>query len=187
MVFMGCPTSTSWRTCERRQAGKRPRAGWSSRHLGNGASMAAVLAGKGIDTTMGLTPAGGLMMGTRSGDLDPGRASLPAGGKGPQPGDRRLPGEPAVGLDRRVGQQFRHARSAGPRGRRSPRRPGRRAVLLPGAEILGAMAAVLGGLDTLVFTAGVGTNAPTIRQRICRGLEFMGIRLDPDATKPTPR
>ena len=113
-------------------------------HLGNGASMAAVLAGKGIDTTMGLTPAGGLMMGTRSGDLDPGLLLYLLRGKGTQPVHRGLPGEPAFGLDRRVGQQLRHARSPGPRGKRSPRRPGSRAVLLSGAEAPGGAGRRLG-------------------------------------------
>ena len=157
-------------------------------HLGNGASMAAVRAGKSIDTTMGLTPAGGLMMGTRSGDLDPGVAPLPARGKGTQPVHRGLPGQSAVGPDRRVGQQFRHARPAGPRGRAIHTPPRQWSMFCYQArKHLGALAAVLGGLDTLVFTAGVGANAPPSGSGSAGDWSSWAFAWIPGATKPTRR
>lgn len=146
-------------------------------HLGNGASMAAIRGGVGIDTTMGLTPAGGLMMGTRSGDLDPGVLLYLLREKGRSPST----------LDYLVNQR---AGLIGVSGTTSDMRDllaqeaGDRHVAEAielycyQAQHLGALAAVLGGLDTLVFTAGVGENAPAIRDRICQGLEFLGIHLD---------
>ena len=147
-------------------------------HLGNGASMTAVKSGKGLDTTMGLTPAGGLMMGTRSGDLDPGvllylleekerspstvdylvnqRSGL-IGVSGSSSDMRDL-------LDREAGDP--HASQAV------------EMYCYQAKKFIGALAAVLGGLNTLVFTAGVGANSPIIRERICHGLEFLGIKLD---------
>ena len=129
-------------------------------HLGNGASMAAVRGGQGVDTTMGFTPAGGLMMGTRSGDLDPGVLVYLLVEKGRSARDRRLPGEPALRADRRLGQQLGHARpalAARPTIPTPPRPSSCTATRR--RKHLGGLAAVLGGLDTLVFTAGVGANA----------------------------
>jgi acetate kinase len=147
-------------------------------HLGNGASMAAVKGGKSLDTTMGLTPAGGLMMGTRSGDLDPGVLLYLLEEKG----------RTAAAADYLVNQL---SGLVGVSGSSSDMRDllsheaedphAAQAVELycyQARKYVGAMAATLGGLDTFVFTAGVGANAPRIRSRICRGLEFLGIRLD---------
>ncbi len=149
-------------------------------HLGNGASMAAVRGGQGVDTTMGFTPAGGLMMGTRCGDVDPGVLIYLLVEKGRSP----------AALDYLVNQR---SGLIGVSGSSSDVRDllGREAEDPHAAEALelycytarkhlGALAAVLGGLDTLVFTAGVGTHAATIRARICQGMEYLGIRLDPD-------
>ncbi len=147
-------------------------------HLGNGASMAAVRGGQGVDTTMGFTPAGGLMMGTRSGDLDPGVLVYLLVEKG------RTPATVDYLVNQRSGLIGVSGSSSDVRdllGREAEDPHAAEAIELYcylARKHLGALAAVLGGLDTLVFTAGVGTYAPTIRARICRGMEFLGIRLD---------
>ena len=147
-------------------------------HLGNGASMAAVRGGRSVDTTMGFTPAGGLMMGTRSGDLDPGVLVYLLLEKG----------RSATTIDYLVNQRSGLIGVSGSSsdvrdllGREADDPHAAQAVELycyQARKYLGALAAVLGGLDTLVFTAGVGAHAPSIRERICRGMEFLGIRLD---------
>ncbi len=148
-------------------------------HLGNGASLAAVRGGRSVDTTMGLTPLGGLVMGTRCGDLDPGvvlyllrekrlgvaevdeilhaRSGL-LGVSGTSPNMHDL-------IERQAGD----ARAA-------------EAIDLfcyQARKFIAALAAALEGLDTLVFTAGIGEHAPYIRARICQGLGFLGVALDP--------
>jgi acetate kinase len=149
-------------------------------HLGNGASMAAVRGGIGIDTTMGFTPAGGLMMGTRPGDLDPGvllyllveRGMTPAAANELVNQKAGLLGVSGIGADMRdlLGKEATDAQAA-------------EAITLfcyQAKKYLGALVAVLGGLDTLVFTGGIGEHAPSVRLRICEGLDFLGIRIDPD-------
>jgi len=148
-------------------------------HLGNGASMAAIHGGVGVETTMGLTPAGGLMMGTRSGDLDPGVLLYLLREK------NRTPATVDYLVNQRAGL-------IGVSGSTSDMRDllqqeagdphVAEAIELycyQAKKYLGALAAVLGGLNTLVFTAGIGEKAPTIRGRICQGMEFLGIQLDP--------
>lgn len=147
-------------------------------HLGNGASMAAVRSGKGIDTTMGLTPAGGLIMGTRSGDLDPGVLLYLLEEKGRSPSTVNYLVNQRSGLIGISGSSSDMrdllAREAGdPNAAQAIEM-----YCYQARKHLAALAAALGGLDTLVFTAGVGGNAPVIRQRICQGLEFMGVELD---------
>ncbi len=147
-------------------------------HLGSGASMAAVRDGRPVDTTMALTPAAGLVMGTRSGDVDPGLASFFARS------------------ERMTSSEFDHMMNheSGLLGisetssdmqelldRESEDVRARDAVALfcqQAKKWLGSYAAVLGGLDTLVFAGGIGENAPAIRARICDGLGFLGIELD---------
>ncbi len=147
-------------------------------HLGNGASMAAVRAGKGIDTTMGLTPAGGLMMGTRCGDLDPGILLYLLQEKG------RTPATVDYLVNQRSGLIGVSGSSSDMRDLLSHEAADPHAAeaiemfCYQARKFVAAMASVLGGLDTFVFTAGVGTYAPEIRQRICTGLEFMGIHID---------
>jgi acetate kinase len=147
-------------------------------HLGNGASMAAIQSGKCIDTTMGLTPAGGLVMGKRSGDLDPGVLLYLLQEKG------RSPSTVDYLVNERSGLMGVSGSSSDMRdllGREARDPHAAQAVELfcyQARKFVGALATVLGGLDTLIFTAGVGANSPLVRQRICRGLEFMGIRLD---------
>ena len=148
-------------------------------HLGSGASMAAVRGGIGIDTTMGFTPAGGLMMGTRSGDISPGVLLYLLAERGMTPA--RL----NVLLNRQSGLLGVSGISADMRDlleRESADAHAAEAVALfcyQARKYLGALAAVLGGLDTLVFTGGIGEYAAAVRLRIGEGLEFLGIRIDP--------
>jgi acetate kinase len=147
-------------------------------HLGNGASLAAVREGKSIDTSMGFTPTGGLVMSTRSGDLDPGLAPYLA--RIEQMTIKQfyemvnhksgLLGVSETSPDMRelLADETGDVRAA-------------EAVALFCYQVkkwIGAFAAALGGLDTLVFTGGIGENAPTIRTRICDGLGFLGIELE---------
>jgi len=147
-------------------------------HLGNGASMVAVRGGVGVDTTMGFTPTGGLVMGTRSGDLDPGVLVYLLEEKGLSP--------PEVGelINRRAGllgvsETSADMRDLLSREANDPRAAAAVALFCYQAKkFVGALAAALGGLDTLVFTGGIGEHAATVRWRICEGLEFLGLRLD---------
>lgn len=148
-------------------------------HLGNGASLAAVLDGKSMDTSMGFTPAAGVPMSTRSGDLDPGLAWYLA----------RTENMSAQQFHQMVNSQ---SGLLGVSETSSDMRDllEREALDLRAAEAvalfcyqikkwIGAFAAVLGGLDTLVFAGGIGENAALVRARICAGLGFLGIELDP--------
>lgn len=152
-------------------------------HLGNGSSVAAVDEGCCVDTSMGFTPIGGVVMSTRSGDLDPGVVTHIA----------RITGADAD----RVEHELSHrAGLAGLSGGTSDMREllareegddaCRLAVAIYCREItkrIGAYAAVLGGLDTLVFSGGIGEHAPVIRERICAGLGFLGVHLDAAANR----
>ena len=146
-------------------------------HLGNGASLAAVRAGRSIDTSMGFTPAAGLVMSTRSGDLDPGLLSFLVRRERMTPAqfDRMvnhesgLLGVSGISSDMRdlLAREARHA-------------PAAEAVDLfcyQAKKWIGAYAAALGGLDTLVFAGGIGENAAVVRARICNGLGFLGLKL----------
>lgn len=148
-------------------------------HLGNGASLAAVHHGKSMDTSMGFTPAGGIIMGTRPGDLDPGtvwammeRESLSTS---------------------QLNQLINHQSGLFGISETSPDMRDLlelRATDIRAAEAvdlfcyqikkwIGAFAAALGGVETLVFSGGIGEQAPEIRAQICAGLEFLGISLSP--------
>ena len=147
-------------------------------HLGNGASLAAVRNGKSIDTSMGFTPTAGLVMSTRSGDLDPGLATYLARTEqmttqqfyamvNHQSG---LLGISETSSDMRdlCANEATDVRAA-------------EAVALFCYQVkkwIGSFAAALGGLDTLVFAGGIGENAPVVRARICSGLDFLGIQLN---------
>ena len=148
-------------------------------HLGNGASMTAVYQGRPRETTMGFTPAGGLVMSTRSGDLDPGVALYLLREKGYDAG--RL--EELV--DRRGGLAALSGGTSDMQTLVTERERGNeRAALAVDAfcyqarKFVGALAAVLGGVDTLVFTGGVGEKSAVVRAGICRGLEHLGVELD---------
>jgi acetate kinase len=151
-------------------------------HLGNGCSAAAIAGGRSVDTTMGFTPLEGLVMGTRSGSVDPGILTF------------LMRQEQLTGDE--IDELLNHRSGLlGLSGRWSDMRDilaamdrhDRRAKLAFDVYIhrvrqaVGAMAAVLGGIDALVFTAGVGENAVAVRTEVCRPLEFLGLKLDPEA------
>ncbi len=146
-------------------------------HLGNGASMAAVHQGRSIDTTMGLTPAGGLTMSTRTGDMDPGVVLYLLQEKNMDAAavNRLLNKE--SGLKAISGQEtdIQKLLAAG---------DDARAVeainyfCYQARKFAGALAAVLGGLDTFIFTGGIGEHAAEVRRQVCEGLAFVGMQLD---------
>jgi acetate kinase len=148
-------------------------------HLGNGASLAAVRDGVGIDTSMGFTPTSGVVMSTRSGDLDPGVVSFLAATEAIDvAGYQRMVTHESGLLG--VSETSSDIRDLLERERDDVRAA--EAVALFCYQVkkwIGAFAAVLGGLDTLVFAGGIGENAASIRARICAGLEHLGIELDP--------
>lgn len=148
-------------------------------HLGNGASLAAVRDGCCLDTSMGLTPASGLMMGTRSGDLDPGLAYLLARREGLTPARfQRLVHQESGLLG--VSGISSDVRDLVAKSATSPAAAEALELFCCQAKKwIGAFAAVLGGLDTLVFSGGIGENAPEIRAGICAGLGFLGLELEP--------
>jgi acetate kinase len=141
-------------------------------HLGNGASMVALLNGQPVETTMGLTPAGGIMMGTRAGDLDPGIYVH----------IERMTGmstdEFESLVNRKSGLLGVSGLSADMRKLEAATDNRRAALAIEmycyiARKHIGALAAVLGGLDTLVFTAGIGENSALVRRKICEGLEYL--------------
>jgi acetate kinase len=147
-------------------------------HLGNGASLAAVRGGKSIDTSMGFTPTSGLVMSTRTGDLDPGLVYYLA----------RTQRMTAARFQQMVNYE---SGLLGVSGTSSDLRDllARETDDIRAAEAvalfcyqtkkwIGTFAAALGGLDTLIFAGGIGENAPLIRARICDGLGFLGVELD---------
>jgi len=149
-------------------------------HLGHGASMAAVHKGRCLDTTMGFTPAGGLVMSTRTGDLDPGVLLYLLEQEGMAPRE----------LNELVNRRAGLLGVSGITGdmkelleREADEPQAKDAVDLfccQARKFLGGLAAVLGGVDTLVFTGGIGENAPEVRRRISVRLEFLGLDLDPE-------
>ncbi|WP_128546163.1 acetate/propionate family kinase [Larkinella soli] len=146
-------------------------------HLGNGCSITAVRAGRSVDTSMGFGPLSGLVMGTRSGDIDPSVLfHLMAHGYSPE--------EVGHLLNKQSGMKglsgFSDMRDVG-----KAREAGDRAAELASEiyayrvrKYVGAYAAVLNGVDALIFTAGVGENDAAMRARICRGLDFLGVSVD---------
>jgi acetate kinase len=147
-------------------------------HLGNGASMAAIEGGRSLDTTMGLTPAGGLVMSTRLGDLDPGVIVYLLQEKGMTPAavnqlinhQAGLLGISGISADMHdlLAQENTQAGAA----------LAVEIFVYQARKFVGALAAALGGLETLIFTGGIGENSDTIRARICAPLGFLGIHLD---------
>jgi acetate kinase len=148
-------------------------------HLGNGASLAAVRAGGCIDTSMGFTPTSGLVMSTRSGDLDPGIVNFLASTEAMDaPGFQRMVTQESGLLG--VSETSSDIRDLLAREALDVRAAEAVALFCYQAKKwIGAFAAALGGVDTLVFAGGIGENAVSIRARICAGLEFLGIELDP--------
>jgi acetate kinase len=153
-------------------------------HLGNGASMAAVRDGHSLDTTMGLTPIGGLVMSTRSGDLDPGVLLYLHDAEKIDPGEMRKSVEQTGGL---LGVSGSSGDMQDLLARMDRDNHAAEAVALfcySARKHLGALIGALGGIDTLVFTGGIGEHAPEVRHRICGGFDFLGIELD-DARNTT--
>ena len=147
-------------------------------HLGNGASMAAVRNGKSVDTTMGFTPTAGLPMSTRSGDLDPGIVAYLAKNEGMSLDQFHEMVNSKSGL-LGVSESSPDVRDLLAREKDDERAADAIALFCYHARRwIGGFAAVLGGLDTLVFSGGIGENSPDIRARICDGLEFLGVKLD---------
>jgi acetate kinase len=147
-------------------------------HLGNGASIAAVRDGKSIDTSMGFTPTSGLVMSTRSGDLDPGVMSFLALTESMDPAAFQKMVTQASGL-LGVSETSSDMRDLLAREAQDVRAA--EAVALFCYQIkkwIGAFTAALGGLDTLVFAGGIGENAAAVRARVCEGLHYLGIHLD---------
>lgn len=148
-------------------------------HLGNGASMAAVHHGKAVDTTMGFTPTSGLPMSRRSGDLDPGLVSYLARTEGMSVDrfHRMINTESGLLGVSETSSDMRDLLKE----ERSDTRAAEAVALFcyHAKRAIGSLAAALGGLDTLVFSAGIGEHAPVIRARICEGLEFLGVVVDP--------
>ena len=149
-------------------------------HLGSGASLCAMKDGQSVDTTMGFSALDGLPMGTRCGNLDPARSSSCSGKAGALIGSRTSStknpacwGSPSVSNDVRVLLA-------------SDRPLAAEAIEFFVYRIvreIGSLTAALGGLDALVFTAGIGENSPVIRQQVCQGLAWLGITIDPDANQ----
>lgn len=156
-------------------------------HLGNGCSAAAIKAGNSVDTSMGMTPLEGLVMGTRSGDLDPAIVGIIARKEGMSPSEvdtllntqsgllgisgltndmRELQGELKEHDDRRV-------------------RLAIEVFCYRARKYMGAYLAAMGGADAIVFTGGIGENSPDVRARICDGMEWAGLRIDSGKNEQT--
>ena len=149
-------------------------------HLGNGSSLSAVKDGKCQDTSMGLTPLAGVPMGTRSGDLDPAVVQFVMNKYGMSADEclNMLNKKSGVLALSGVSSDFRDIEDGAADGNEDC------ALALDKfayevRKYVGSYAAALGGLDCLVFTAGVGEKSPDMRERICEGLEFLGVKLDP--------
>ncbi len=153
-------------------------------HLGNGASMAAVKFGKSIDTTMGFTPLEGLLMGTRSGDLDPSIITY-------------VMGKEELTISEVSTMLNKHSGLVGISGESSDMREIEQAVSEGDKKAtyafnvftyrikkyIGAYASAMGGLDVVVFTGGIGENSTNVRRDVCDDMEFLGIKLDPELNK----
>ena len=153
-------------------------------HIGNGGSITAIKDGKSVDTSMGLTPLEGLMMGTRSGDIDGGAVTY----------IMEKEGLDAAGmsnlLNKKSGVLGIFGESSDMRDLESAAAAGNQRALLAERmyfyrmkKYIGSYAAALGGVDIIVFTGGVGENQASARWAACEGLEFMGVKLDADRNK----
>jgi len=146
-------------------------------HLGSGASLAAVREGRSIDTTMGFTPAAGIPMSTRSGDLDPGLGWYLASRENISPENFNSMVNHGSGL-LGISETSADIRVLLAHEATDPRAAEAVAIFCYQArKAIGALAAALGGIDTLVFSGGIGENSAEIRARICAGLNFLGIKI----------
>jgi acetate kinase len=152
-------------------------------HLGNGASLTAVRHGESVETTMGFSPAGGLVMGTRLGDIDPSVLlyAVQQEHASAEALSRLVNAESGL---QGVAQTSHDMRDLLAREATDPRAADAVALFCHTArKHLGALAAVLGGLDTLIFTGGIGEHAAPVRERFCADLGFLGIALDADRNR----
>ena len=148
-------------------------------HVGNGGSITAVKYGKSIDTSMGLTPTEGLMMGTRVGDIDPGAITFLMGKHNLSAADiqRIINKESGVAGVSEISSDMREIEAAVNAGNE-------RAILALEMyeqrilKYVGAYAAEMGGVDIIVFTGGVGENQTGVRENVCKPLAFMGVEID---------
>ncbi len=153
-------------------------------HIGNGASVSAVQFGKCIDTSMGLTPLAGVMMGSRSGDIDPSAVTYLMDKLGLQPQEMAdfLNKESGVLGITGISSDMRDVEKAASEGNK-------RAILALEMyayrikKYIGSYAAAMGGVDIIVWTAGVGENQTGLRMQTCEGLEFLGVEMDAEANK----
>ncbi len=153
-------------------------------HLGNGSSISAVDCGKCVDTSMGFTPLAGVLMGTRSGDIDASAVEFLARKKGYSYSEmiEYLNKKCGVAGISGVSSDFRDLEKGMKRGNE-------RCVLAldmfayQTKKFVGAYAAAMGGLDCIVFTAGIGENTPYVREEVCKGLEFLGVKFNGRANK----
>jgi acetate kinase len=158
-------------------------------HLGNGCSACAIRAGRSVDTSMGMTPLEGLVMGTRSGDLDPAILNLMASKEGLSPhevesvlnsqsgllGISGLTNDMKVLEDELLVHEDRRVRLA------------IEIFCYRARKYLGSFLAAMGGADAVIFTGGIGENSPLVRQRICSGLEWAGLKIDADRNEKMVR
>jgi acetate kinase len=156
-------------------------------HLGNGASVTAIVDGKSVDTTMGLTPTGGIIMGTRPGDLDPGvLLHLLNTGSDAKALEKLLDKESGLLGISGSASDMRKLHEAADKGDAS-------ALLAiemfarAAAKAIGGFVATMGDLNALVFTGGIGEHDADVRARICSGMEIFGVRLDEDENKKNAR
>ena len=153
-------------------------------HLGNGASMAAIRNGRSVDTTMGFSTIGGLPMGTRSGDLDPGIVLYLLTEKGMTAERCSISSMPQSGL-LGVSGLSRNMQELLARSDSVAATEAIDYFCYQARKHLAALTASLGGLDRLVFTGGIGANAPSIRAKICDRLVYLGVELDPETPQLT--
>ena len=150
-------------------------------HLGNGSSLSAVKDGKCMDTSMGLSPLAGVCMGTRSGDIDPTVCQFIMNKYGLTADEmlNDLNKKSGVKALSGVSSDFRDIEGAAKEGNEDAQLALDK-FAYDVKKYIGAYAAALGGCDVLTFTAGVGENGPDMRAKICQGLEYMGVKIDPE-------
>lgn len=153
-------------------------------HLGNGSSITAINGGKSVDTSMGFTPLAGLPMGTRAGDLDAGILQYLMNKHGMNIVEMLNVLNKKSGVEgvSHISSDFRDLENAEAEGNKRAELA-LRVFDYAVKKYIGAYAAAMGGVDAVIFTAGVGENGPETRESACAGLEFMGIKIDPEKDK----
>ena len=153
-------------------------------HLGNGSSITAINGGKSVDTSMGFTPLAGLPMGTRAGDLDAGILQYLMNKHGMNIDEMLNVLNKKSGVEgvSHISSDFRDLENAEAEGNKRAELA-LRVFDYAVKKYIGAYAAAMGGVDAVIFTAGVGENGPETRESACAGLEFMGIKIDPEKDK----